>query len=178
MTLDVKKLMAKGSGGVWISEPCIALVNERIRQEEQSARIYLGMSVWLDVQGYSGAAKLWKKYSDEELEHAEAFYDYLKGLNIVPEVPVLTKPANSFSSLLDVVEKSLEHELYVTKEINRMASEALKMADMMLYDKFLQYVREQHEELNKLLFFREKLEINAGDTCGLLMIDKEMGKKA
>lgn len=176
MAIDVKKLMQKPSSGVWISDQCIALVNERIKQEEQSARIYLGMSVWLDVQGYTGASKLWKKYSDEEMEHAEAFYDFLKGLNVVPEVPVLTKPANSFSSLQEVVEKSLEHELYVTKEINRMASESLKMGDMMLYEMFLKYVREQHEELDKMLYWKDRLEINAGDTCGLLMIDKEMGE--
>ena len=174
MALDVKKLIQKNSH-VWISDQGIALVNERIKQEEQSARIYLGMSVWLDVQGYAGASKLWKKYSDEELEHAEAFYDYLKGLNVVPEVPVLTKPINAFTSLQEVVEKSLEHELYVTKEINRMASEAFKMADMMLYEMFLKYVKEQHEELDKLLYWKDRLEINAGDTCGLLMIDKEMG---
>ncbi len=60
-----------------ISTECIDYLNYRVQQEEYSSRIYLSMSMWLNNKGYVGAAALWRKYSDEEMAHAEWSRTYL-----------------------------------------------------------------------------------------------------
>ena len=39
-----------------LSEECVNTLQYRIQQEEQSSRIYLAMSLWLNNEGYTGAA--------------------------------------------------------------------------------------------------------------------------
>src|SRR5260221_2271468 len=72
-----------------ISPESITLLNFRIREEEISSRIYLAMSLWLENNAFLGAAKLWRKYSNEETTHAEWARKYLLSLGITPEVPAL-----------------------------------------------------------------------------------------
>jgi len=162
----------------WISETLIRLVQFRINQEEFSSRIYLAMSVWLNLNGYFGASKLYKKYSDEEEGHAQAFREYLLDLNVLPEISVVAKPQTAFTSLMDVAQKTLEHELLVTKQINSLASESLKASDFMALEIAQRYLREQTEEISKSRGLIDRLEIAGDDKCSLLIIDKELGEKA
>ena len=62
----------------FINKKIEELINYRIVEEEKSARLYLAMSQWLDYNGFAGAAKLWKKYSDEEIEHAAMALEWLR----------------------------------------------------------------------------------------------------
>lgn len=160
----------------WISEVLIKLVQFRINQEEYSSRIYLAMSVWLDLNGYFGAAKLYKKYSDEEEAHAQAFREYLLDLNVLPEVGVISKPQGTFTGLMDIAQKTLEHELVVTKQINSLASESLKAGDFMALELAQRYLKEQTEEISKSRSLIDRLEIAGDDKCSLLIIDNELGK--
>jgi len=82
----------------FISKEIEGLLNQRILEEEKSSRLYLSMSKWLDFNGYFGASKLWKKYSDEEFEHSKKAYSYLEDLNILPTVPPLPEPICEFAT--------------------------------------------------------------------------------
>ena len=62
----------------WISNNIENLINYRISQEEYSSRLYLAMSNWLQNNGYNGASKLFKKWTDEEMVHANFSYSYLQ----------------------------------------------------------------------------------------------------
>ena len=53
------------------SKECIDILNYRIEQEEQSSRLYQSMSLWLNDNGFMGAAKAWLKDSEGEMEHAQ-----------------------------------------------------------------------------------------------------------
>ena len=125
------------------------LLNFRIEQEELSSWIYLSMSLWLNNEGYTNTAKLFKKYSDEERIHAEWARDYLLAMGVVPITPALSKQPSSFTSLGDILMKAWEHEILVTEQCKTLCAEALKLNDHTLYQLGQKYLHEQVEELEK-----------------------------
>ena len=114
-----------------ISDKLIRIINYRIEQEEYSSRLYRSMYVWLNYNGYLGAAKLWKQYSDEEMKHAEWAYEYLLDLDVLPEVPAMKKPDCNCTSLEEVIHKSYEHEQRVTQQCQEFAQIAMEENDFM-----------------------------------------------
>jgi ferritin len=158
-----------------IDEHCIKNLQYRIQQEEESSRLYLAMSVWLNNEGYIGAAKLWRKYADEELSHADWARDYLLAMGVNPETPVLAAQPKTFDGLPAIIRASYEHEIVVTKQIKVMATGALKEGDHMLYELCLRYLKEQVEEHDKTQTWLDKLTAFGEDKIALRMLDEEMG---
>lgn len=158
-----------------IEDHCIKYLNYRIQQEELSSRIYLSMSMYLNNEGYTGAAALWKKYSDEEMVHANWSREYLLAMGVTPETPVLEAQPTSYAGLPEIIRKSYDHEIVVTKQIKEMASETLKKGDHMLYELCLKYLKEQVEEHDKTQTWLDKLNTFGEDKVALRLLDNEMG---
>lgn len=160
-----------------IEESCIKYLQFRIQQEELSSRLYLSMSMWLNNEGYTGAAKLWKNYSQEELVHADWSRTYLLSMGVTPETPLLAAQPISFAGgLPQIIKDSYDHEILVTKQIKEMASDALKKGDHMLYELCLHYLKEQVEEHDKTQTWLDKLNLFGEDKIALRLLDEEMGE--
>lgn len=157
-----------------IEESCIKYLNFRIQQEDLSARIYLSMSMWLNNEGYSGAAALWRKYSNEEIVHADWSREYLLSMGVTPETAVLAAQPLAYAGLPDIIRKSYDHEIEVTKQIKAMASDAQKKGDHMLYELCLHYLKEQVEEHDKTQTWVDKLAAFGEDKLALRLLDDEM----
>jgi ferritin len=158
-----------------IDESCATYLNYRIQQEEYSARIYLSMSMWLNNMGYTGAAGLWRKYSDEEMKHADIARVYMLSFGIQPVTPRLDQPQQNFGGLPEIIKLSFEHEIEVSKQIKDMANHALADGDHMLYELCLAYLKEQVEEHDKTQTWVDKLEAFGTDKIALRLLDNEMG---
>lgn len=158
-----------------ISQKLIDLCNYRIQQEEYSSRMYSAMSRWLDDKSYIGAAKLWKKYADEELTHAEIIYGFLLDLGIRPVTPELQKPPQEFKGLVEIVQLSYKHEVDVYNQCVELAKAALAETQLMLYPKALKLTEEQVEEVGKLQVWIDMFESFGTDPIVLLHIDEKMG---
>lgn len=158
-----------------ISEKIIKLLNYRIQQEENSSRIYKAMSVWLDYNGFTGAAKLWQKYSDEERVHMEWAYQYLLDLNVNPETPSLPEPQLEFKGLPQIIALSYQHEVEITNQCKALAKAAQDEGDYLLLPLALKYCGEQVEELAKTQGWIDKLESFGSDKIALRLLDEEMG---
>lgn len=156
------------------TQETIDLLNYRIEQEELSSRLYHAMSLWLNDNGYFGAAKQWQTYSEEELTHANWAKDFLLALGVQPTLPALAKPIQVFSNLLDVVRKSHKHEIVITQQCSEMAAKSLKSGNHLLYQLSLKYLSEQVEEMEKLQDLLDRLEIAGDDKAAILLIDKEL----
>lgn len=161
-----------------ISKGLIKILNYRIVQEEMSSRIYKAMSIWLNFTGFNGAAKLWEKYSNEELKHAEWAYEYLLDMDIKPDVPELSKPANEFGGLVEIVYKSYEHEQEVTRQCQELAQAAWKDGDYMALELAQKYLAEQQEELAKTNYWINRITAFGSDSILLRELDDEMGDAA
>ncbi len=170
------KRAVKKSHNPMIDESCIKNLQFRIQQEEESSRLYLSMSMWLNNEGYMGAAKLWKKYADEELTHADWAREYLLAMGVTPVVPALSAQPTTFSGLPQIIKDSYEHEITITKQIKVMATTALKDGDHMLYELCLRYLKEQVEEHDKTQTWVDKLSAFGEDKIALRMLDEEMGE--
>lgn len=158
-----------------ISEHCANYLNYRIQQEEYSSRIYLSMSMWLNNKGFTGASSLWKKYSDEEMVHANWSRTYLLSFGIQPLTPRLDQPTQDFTGLPQIIEMSFDHEILVSEQIKKMADESFKKGDHMLYELCLKYMKEQVEEHDKTQTWMDKLEAFGTDKMALRFLDNEMG---
>jgi ferritin len=157
-----------------ISKNLITVLQYRIKMEEESSRLYLAMSVWLEKHGFMGAAALWKKYSQEEMIHAQWVYDYLLGLSIKPIVPELSAPECDFDGLPDIIRRTLEHEIDITQQCNDFAKLAKEENDFMAFDFALKFLREQHEELTKTSGWVDELETFGTSLEALRLLDHKM----
>ena len=159
-----------------ISDKIIKLLNYRIQQEEQSSRLYKSISIWLNLNGFTGASKLWDKYSKEEQSHAQWSYDYLLDLNIKPITPSQEEPQNEFKGLANIIALSYKHELDITEQVKLLAKTCLDEGDLMTFNLAQKYVWEQVEEISKLQYFLDYLQ-SFGDTgTSLAMLDEKMGE--
>lgn len=157
-----------------ISPKLIEILNYRIEQEEYSSRLYRAMSMFLDYKGYESAAKLWKSYSNEELVHADYAYNYLLDVDILPVVPALTQPQLQYSSLVDIINISYDHEQKITKQCQMFALSAMKDNDFMALKLAQKYLEEQQEELSKVNKWVNMLETFGTSNEVLLLIDNKM----
>lgn len=157
-----------------ITDKCIDYLNYRIEQEEYSSRIYLAMSMWLDDRGFVNAAKLWKKYSEEERAHADMAREYLLDLGIQPDTPALKQPPQNFSGLPQIIRDSYDHEVEITNQCKDLASHAMEMADHLLYQLAATYLKEQIEEVGKAQNWIDQLESFGEDKIAMRLLDHEM----
>lgn len=175
--METLKRPVRKSRNPLLSEASEKLLNYRIEQEEASGRLYLAMSMCLNNEGYTGAAKLWKKYSDEEMAHANWARTYLLAMGVTPSTPALAKPPTEFPGCLaQIIKDSFEHEIVVTKQIKALAADAFKQADHMLYELALSYLKEQVEEHDKTQTWLDKLMTFGSDPLALRLLDNEMGE--
>jgi len=159
-----------------IKENIIKLLNERIYREEMSSRIYKAMAVWLEFNGFVGAAKLWNTYSQEELKHAEWAYSYLLDLDIMPEVPELNQPDQIiFKGLPQIINLSYKHEIEITNQCQTLAKAAFEASDFMTLELAHRYLKEQVEELAKTNNWLNQLNSFGDSKESLRLLDSIMG---
>jgi ferritin len=168
-----EKIPLKGKNEL-LSDDCVEYLNYRVQQEEYSGRIYLAMSMWLDNNGYVNAAKIWRKYSNEEMAHSDIARTYLLSMGVQPDTPVLESPEQNFTGLPQIIEKSYDHEIVVTKQIKELADDAMKKMDHMLYEFALAYLKEQVEEHNKMQNWVDQLNAFGTDKIAMRLLDHEM----
>ena len=155
-----------------ISKQAIQALETRIQREEFSSRLYEDMSLWFEDKGYINLAKLYKKYSGEELTHASWSKDFLLSYKIKPCLKALGSPESEYKSCKDILDATLSHEAAITKECEILATDALKRGEITLYTLGLKYCAEQVEELSKAY--------NLLDICSLtdsdLLFDQYVGE--
>lgn len=159
---------------VVIDNEIIDLLQYRIQQEELSKRLYLSMSIWLDYNGYTGASKLWKKYSCEEQEHADWVYKYLLDLDVKPKVSRLSEPQKEFKDLPNIIALSYQHELDIYTQCVNLAKKCTENNDYMTLNLAQKFLYEQRDEIAKTKMWLDKLEAFGVDKTALRLLDNEM----
>lgn len=159
-----------------ITTETIQLLQYRIQQEELSSRLYEQMSLYLNDKGYLQFAKLYKKYAEEEMKHSQWSKDYILAFGVKPELQRLDSPECEFGNLPDVINKTLEHEIEISKQCKSLAKFANDNADYLLFDLAMKYCREQIEEINKAQTLVDMLESFGTEKHTLLLLDSHIGE--
>lgn len=156
-----------------LNDKTIKSLNFRIQQEEHSSRIYEQLALWLNNNGLLNFSELFSRYAKEEMTHAGWAKQYLLDHGCTPCLESLPSPEMEVNSLLDVLEAAYDHEVLVTKQVEDLASEALKEGNHMLYALASKFCAEQQEEIGK--------SITNLDICKLstdmLLVDHYAGDK-
>lgn len=132
-----------------LSQEAINSLEIRIQNEQFSSRLYEDMYLWFEDKGYSNLAKLYKKYSEEELTHANWSVNFLFSYNLKPCLKILKSPEAEYIDCGDILQATLEHETTISQECDMLMKEAFKRGEMSLFTLASKYVAEQVEELKK-----------------------------
>ena len=159
-----------------ISSECLELLHLRNNEEEKSARLYEDMYMFLNNAGYTNLGQIWHKYAHEELTHADWARTYLLSLGIQPKLRALPSLPGSYNGVVEVIEKSYQHEIEITKQCKELAACAMKNGDHMLYTLAQKYLTEQIEELDKMQTWMDKLETFGKDKTALRLLEAEAGE--
>ena len=76
------------------------------------------MASWCQVNGYPGASDSLFRQADEERMHMLKFVHYLNDRNGYSKLLALDNPTADYKSLLDIFEKVMIHEEFITASIN------------------------------------------------------------
>ncbi len=161
-----------------ISKKLEEAINEQIKKEEHSSRLYLAMASWCETNGFPGAAAFLYEQSVEERDHMMKFVHYLNDRGGYSTLAELEKPAFEYKSLLDVFEQVLEHERYITASINELYSITLDEKDYTT-GIFLQwFINEQIEEESTMSDILDKIRLIGDAKGGYFHMDKELNTMA
>ena len=161
-----------------ISKKVDQAVNDQIKKEEYSSRLYLSMASWCQKNGYQGAAAFLYKQSDEERLHQLKLVHYLNDRSGYSVLQQIEQPPSEFKSLHKVFEDVLKHEEFITASINELYFAATSEKDYTTANFLQWFINEQVEEENTANSILDKMKLAGDDKSGLFLIDKELGGMA
>lgn len=149
-------------------------INEQIKKEEYSSRLYLAMAIWCETTGYPGASKFLYEHADEERMHMMKLVHYVNDRGGKAQLMDIEQPTSEFASLFDVFEKVMEHEEYITESINNLYEVAVTEKDYTTMNFLQWYITEQLEEESLFSTILDKIKLVGTDKAGMFHIDKEL----
>jgi ferritin len=157
-----------------LKEKILNALNEQINAEMHSAYLYLSMSAYFEDKGLSGFANWMKVQYKEELSHSIKFFDYVneRGGRVILK-PIDAVPTD-FDGVIDVYEKTLEHEQIVTGLINNLMDIAIECSDHATQSFLQWFVDEQVEEEANVTQLLDNLKLINGQGNGVFMLNREL----
>jgi len=154
-------------------------LNKQINEELQSAYIYLGMAAEADRLGLPGFANWFKMQYQEELAHADKFFNYVLERDGEVKLDALAAPQIKDATPLSLFEGALAHEQHISACIFKLKDLARAESDHAT-DVFLEwFVTEQVEEEANARGVIDQLKMIEGNKNGLFLIDRELaGRQA
>ena len=161
-----------------IKEKVLKALNKQINAEMHSAYLYLSMSAYFQDKGLSGFASWMKEQYKEELSHAIKIFDYVNERNSRVILEPIAGVPTEFDGLIDVFEKSLEHEQLVTSMIDNLLDIAVEESDHATQSFLKWFVDEQVEEEANVNEILDNLRLINGQGNGVFMMNRELqGRK-
>jgi ferritin len=152
-------------------------INEQINKELYSGYLYLSMAAYFESTGLPGFATWMRAQSQEELEHALKFFDYVNERGGRVELEAIEKPTVAWESPLAVFEATYEHEQMVTALINNLYKVALEENDYASQVMLHWFIDEQVEEEASVSQIVDSLERVGDKGQGLIMLDRALGQR-
>lgn len=149
-------------------------LNEQVKREEHSSRLYLQMATWCEVNGFPGAAAFLYKQAEEERMHQLKIVHYINDRDGEAILQSIDAPVSKYNSLKELFEKVLEHEKYITASINDIYGLCLKENDFTTGNFLQWFINEQIEEESTMRSILDKIKLAGDHQGGLFHVDKEL----
>lgn len=157
------------------------LLNKQIQKEAESSASYLSMASWCEMTGYENSAEFLYMHSEEERGHMLKLFHYINEAGGHAIHPEITNIKHNYTSLREVFEETLQHEIAVTNSINEIVDHCYGIKDFTTMNFLNWFVEEQREEETLARRAVELFDLIGEDGVGLWTIDKEilsLGKEA
>jgi ferritin len=151
-------------------------LNKQVEMEGKSSAYYLSMASWADMKGFTHSAQFLYDHANEERQHMLKLFRYINDAGGHAIQPEITGVRHNFSTLREVFELILEHEIEVTKSINQIVDHCFAIKDFATFSFMQWYVTEQREEETLARRALELFDIIGEEGVGLWTIDQELGK--
>jgi ferritin len=152
-------------------------LNTQINIEQSSAQLYLAMSAHCSAKSFKGFAHWLKIQASEETAHAAKLIEFLLDRGGHLQLRPIPAPADDFGTVIEVFEKTLEHEKAITTKISALFELARKERDYASEITLQWYVTEQVEEEVSISQIVDQLHA-VGDKGGAIWyLDSRMGKR-
>jgi ferritin len=153
----------------------LSAINEQIKNELESAYLYYSMVSYFLVEGFEGMAQWMKVQTQEEIFHAQKFFDYINERGGKVDLKPLNISKIKWTSPLDAFKDALKHEEFITSKINELMALAIVEKDYASQTFLDWYITEQVEEEANATSIIRLLERVGDSGNGLMMIDRELG---
>lgn len=160
-----------------LSKKLNAALNSQMNKEFYSAYAYLSAAAYFEEEELTGFANFFRIQSQEELQHAMRFFEYLHHAGGQAILESIAAPKKDFKTPLGVFEHGLNQEQNLAAEISNLLnlSIAEKHAPTQV---FLQwFISEQVEEEALFTRYIKKLKRNGQDANGLMLLDNELAAR-
>lgn len=157
-----------------LKQEMLNALNEQINAEQYSAMLYLSMSAYFNEKGLPGFANWMYVQYQEELSHANKFYNYVVERGGKVELKAIDQVPTTWEGVIDVYEETLKHEQHVTSLINGLMDVAFDQRDHAAQSFLRWFVDEQVEEEANVSEILDTLKLINGQGNGIFMLDREM----
>ena len=157
-----------------LKEKMLNALNEQINAEQYSSLLYLSMSAWFQDKGLPGFANWMYVQYQEELTHANKFFNYVNERGGKVELKAIEQMPTEWSGISEVYEATLQHEPHVTTLIDNLVDVALAQKDHATQSFLQWFVDEQVEEEANVKEILDTLKLINGQGNGIFMLDREM----
>jgi len=160
-----------------ISQKMQEALNTQINLEQASAQLYLAMSAHCEGLSFKGFAHWLRVQAGEETAHALKLIDFLLDRGGKLELKPIPAPPTDFGGVIQVFERTLEHERGITGRINALFELARQEKDYASEITLQWYVTEQVEEEASVGQIVDHLHAVGDQGGGIWYLDSRMGKR-
>lgn len=133
-----------------ISEQMNAAINEQIGNELAASLQYIAIAAYFDSEDLLELANHFYKQSEEERAHALRFVKFVGDAGGHIEIPAIGQPQCKFDRAEEAIQKALDGEIMVTRQINSLVDLAIKEPDHITHNFLQWFVTEQLEEVSSM----------------------------
>lgn len=160
-----------------LKEKMLNAINEQINAEQYSSLLYLAMSAYFNDKGLPGFANWMYVQYQEELSHANKFYNYIVERGGKVKIGAIKQMPTEWDGIIDAYEATLVHEQMVTGLINGLMDIAVAESDHATQSFLRWFVDEQVEEEANVKEILDTLNLVGGKGNGIFMLDREMRQR-
>ncbi len=150
----------------------------QIKDELESAYLYLSMSSYCYSESFLGFGKWLRLQAQEELGHGMKLFDYVHHRGGRATLQAIEEPKAQFKNLLELFKMVLDHEKKVTARIHKLYQMTVTEHDYAGQIELQWFVTEQVEEEQNATMIVDQLEMIGDNKAALLMMDKEIATRS
>lgn len=152
-------------------------LNLQLKHEFYSSHLYLSYAAYCYSIDLDGFANFFLVQAEEERFHAMKIFNFINDMDQRILLTELDAPPTDFESIVDVFDKALKHEKFVTSRIYHLMDIAMEEKEHATISFLKWFIDEQVEEEASFRQIIQKLQRAQHDSSLLYALDTEMAAR-